>query len=86
MGLRILQPWLQPREDAGPVQLFGRPHITVGHGQIGRLARREPEGQPADLRFHVIQAGGLRVEGHQLRVLDEDQPGVELLSAVRIVS
>ena len=64
---RILEHRLQRREHALAVQLLGRAGIVVAQRHVGRDAGLDAEGDADDLGLHVVEAGGLGVEGEQRR-------------------
>ena len=49
----------------------------MAEGHVGRLARLDGKGDANDARFHIVETGGLGVEGKQRRRLQPCQPLVE---------
>ncbi len=74
---RVLEQWLQPPQHLLAGQLVGCTGIVVGQWHVGSRARFHAEGNADDLRHHVVEAGGLGVEGHEFRRAQALQPGIE---------
>ncbi len=60
-----------------PLELRRRSRVVVRQRHVGRLAFRHRERDADDARGHVIQAGGLGVEGELAGRLEHVQPGRE---------
>ena len=65
-ALRVLEQRLQPRERRRPVELVRRAGVVVRERQVGGLAGLDAERDADDLGFHVVEAGGLGVEGEEV--------------------
>ena len=68
-ALRVLQQGLQHAQHLIAIQLRRRAQIIVGQWHIGGLTGLYRKGNAHHLRLHIIEAGGLGVEGKQLRCL-----------------
>ena len=55
--------------------------IAVAEGDVGGLAGLHGEGEAHQIRLHVVQAGGFRVEGDERRLLQARRPGGQALGA-----
>ncbi len=76
--LRVLQPGLHAGQHFLPRQLLGRVAVVVGQRYVGGLARLDAERHADDLRTHLVQRAGLRVNGSQLACFKPRHPVVEL--------
>ncbi len=74
----VFQQRLQCREHALAGQLLGRARIVMRQRHIRRLTGFNAEGDADDLGDHVIEAGGLRIEGEQRRAAQSCQPAFQL--------
>ena len=70
----VLQQGPQLLQRPVAVQLHGRPQVVMRQGHIGGFARLHGKGNANDSRLHVIQAGGLGIEGEQLGLVQAPQP------------
>ena len=77
----ILENGLERREHALAIELFRRAGIRVAQGYVGGHARLDAPGHADDFRLHVVEAGGLGVEGEQLGRAQGREPALQILPA-----
>lgn len=75
----VLQPGLELRQHLVDGQLLGRIGVVVRERNVGGLAGRHAEADADDLRDHLVERGGLGVDGGKLSRLELREPGLELL-------
>ena len=78
---RILENRLQRRQHARAVELLRRAGVDVAQRHVGSRAWHDAERHADDLGAHVLEAGGLGVEGEQLRLAQCAEPALEIFPA-----
>ncbi len=76
--LRVLEQRAQHGQHPVAIELLGRARIAVRQRHVDAAPGLDAEGHAHDLRLHVVEAGGLGVEGKQRRARQALAPGEKL--------